>query len=63
MSGLRPGQSTISSSRRYSGYLNSGLSFSKSNLTFLFQIMNTSIRMAFGIVAGAGDAGVKLAAF
>jgi hypothetical protein len=25
--------------------------------------MNTSFRMAFGVVAGAGDAGIKLAAW
>jgi hypothetical protein len=63
MSGQRPAQSIISSLRRYSGYLTSGLSFLKSNSTLLFQIMNTSNRVAFGCVAGAGDVGVKLAAW
>jgi len=29
----------------------------------MFQFLKTSYRMAFGVVAGAGDAGVKLAAW
>ena len=59
MSGLELDQSTISSSRRSLECQISGPSYSKSK----FQLMNTSNRMAFGVVAGTGDAGVKLAAW
>ena len=59
MSGLRLGRSTTSSSRRSSDYQTSGLSSSKS--MSIKQLIR--YRVAFGLVSGAGDVGVKLAAW
>jgi hypothetical protein len=57
--GLELDLNTIYFSRKFLDYLNSGLSFSRS-INLPFQIF---FRLSFAMVAGAGDVGVKLAAW
>jgi solute carrier family 25 (mitochondrial oxoglutarate transporter), member 11 len=56
--GLRQDQSTTYSSKRSSDFLNFGLNSSRST-----KFQSLIIRLAFGVVAGAGDVGVKLGAW